>query len=65
MNYSCVVFGGAIMIGLLYYFVVGKNVYKGPLTETETTNSDGTNIWACKENMDDLCDNQYHLIETA
>ena len=33
MNWSCVVFGGVVIIGLVYYVLLGRNVYRGPIIE--------------------------------
>ena len=30
MNYSCLVYGGVILLGILYYAVIGHRGYKGP-----------------------------------
>ena len=35
MNYSCVVFGGAVIFGLLYYVIWARKVYTGPIVELE------------------------------
>ncbi|GAM83061.1 hypothetical protein ANO11243_010470 [Dothideomycetidae sp. 11243] len=33
MNWSCAVFGGFVIIGLIYYGLVGRKVYNGPIWE--------------------------------
>lgn len=33
MNWSCLVFGGGVLIGLVYYAVKGRKVYDGPIWE--------------------------------
>lgn len=33
MNWSCVVFGGFVILGLAYYAIRGRKVYKGPIRE--------------------------------
>lgn len=33
MNWSCVMWGGSTLIGLLYYVVIGRKVYHGPIRE--------------------------------
>lgn len=33
MNWSCVVFGGFVIIGLAYYATVGRKIYEGPIKE--------------------------------
>lgn len=33
MNWSCVVFGGVVIIGLVYYGVSGRHRYNGPIIE--------------------------------
>ncbi|KAG2162089.1 hypothetical protein VTO58DRAFT_109485 [Aureobasidium pullulans] len=33
MNWSCLVFGGFVIIGLVYWFVTGRKVYTGPIRE--------------------------------
>lgn len=30
MNYSCLVYGGVILLGVTYYFAIGHRGYKGP-----------------------------------
>ena len=35
MNYSCVVYGGVIMLGIIYYVVWGRKGYRGPTTELQ------------------------------
>lgn len=33
MNWSCVVFGGIVMFGLMYYAIIGRKQYKGPVID--------------------------------
>ena len=33
MNWSCVVFGGVVIVGLVYYVTLGRKVYHGPIIE--------------------------------
>ncbi len=35
MNYSCVVYGGVVILGILFYAVWGHKKYKGPETRLE------------------------------
>lgn len=42
MNWSCVVFGGVVIIGLIYYVLIGQNVYHGPIIERPILLTDQT-----------------------
>jgi len=42
MNWSCVVFGGVVIIGLVYYVLLGRNVYHGPIIERPILLTDQT-----------------------
>jgi choline transport protein len=42
MNWSCVVFGGVVIIGLVYYVLLGRNVYHGPIIEKPILLTDQT-----------------------
>jgi choline transport protein len=33
MNWSCLVFSGAVLLGLVFYIVSGRKVYRGPIIE--------------------------------
>ncbi len=35
MNYSCAVYGGVVMLGLVYYGVWGRKKFVGPSTELD------------------------------
>lgn len=35
MNYSCVMYGGVVILGLVYYFVRGHRHYVGPSTDLD------------------------------
>ncbi len=35
MNYSCVIFGGVVLLGTVYYVLHGHKAYVGPSTEYE------------------------------
>lgn len=40
MNWSCAVFGGIVMIGLIWYGIFGRKVYNGPVIERPILLSD-------------------------
>lgn len=33
MNYSCLVYGGVILLGMVYYAIIGHRYYMGPSIE--------------------------------
>jgi len=33
MNWSCAVFGGVVTLGVLWYVVIGRKAYHGPVVE--------------------------------
>lgn len=35
MNWSCAVFGGAVILGLCWYAVIGRKQYNGPVIEID------------------------------
>ena len=35
MNWSCVVYGGVVILGVIYYFAIGHRDYVGPSTELD------------------------------
>jgi choline transport protein len=37
MNYSCVVYGGVVILGLIYYAIRGHKTFVGPNIELDTT----------------------------
>ena len=38
MNYAGVMFGGVVILSLIYYFLGAKKLYAGPVTKTENYN---------------------------
>lgn len=38
MNYACVVYGGVILLGIVYYFAWGHRSYMGPSIELDVAN---------------------------
>ena len=37
MNYSCLVYGGVILLGIVYYVVIGRKFYVGPSVDLYIT----------------------------
>ena len=37
MNWSCVVFGAAVLVGLFYFAIWGRKEYHGPIVDIEDT----------------------------
>jgi choline transport protein len=42
INWSCVVFGGVVIIGLVYYVLLGRHVYRSPIIERPILLTDQT-----------------------
>ena len=40
MNWSCAVFGGVVALGVLWYVIIGRKAYHGPVVE-DTGELDG------------------------
>jgi amino acid transporter len=40
MNWSCVLWSAVMVFAVVFWFVHGKNVYKGPVIETDATEAD-------------------------